>query len=229
MKWREIAQGVAVMQYPLRAFGIDFQRNVTLLRLPDGRLVIHSTAPFEFEDVKAIRRFGEPAWLVDATLMHDTFAKAARLAFPGLSYFAPADFAKANGATTQPLSALPRDWDGEIDVLRIEGLRKVEEHAFFHRVSRTLILADLFFHFPPETRGWPRFFVQRIMRLPRLVGISLFFRLMIRDKRLFAQSMRSLLDWDFERILVAHSEPILQDARSLFRRALCEAGLAPEG
>jgi hypothetical protein len=33
MEWREIASGVALMQYPLRAFGIDFRRCVTLLRL----------------------------------------------------------------------------------------------------------------------------------------------------------------------------------------------------
>jgi hypothetical protein len=56
-------------------WGLIFQRNVTLLRLPDRRLIIHSTAPFEPEDVIAIRRFGEPARLVEATLSHDTFAK----------------------------------------------------------------------------------------------------------------------------------------------------------
>ncbi len=59
MKWREIAPGVAVMQYPLRAFGIDFRRCVTLLRLADGRLVIHSSAPFTAEDVAAIQPFRE--------------------------------------------------------------------------------------------------------------------------------------------------------------------------
>ena len=57
MEWREIGDGVAVLQYPLRAFAIDFRRYVTLLRLTDGRLVIHSTAPFTQEDVAAIRRF----------------------------------------------------------------------------------------------------------------------------------------------------------------------------
>ena len=64
MEWREIAPGVVVMQYPLRAFGINFGRCVTLLPLDDGRLVIHSSAPFTAEDVAAIRRFGVPSWLV---------------------------------------------------------------------------------------------------------------------------------------------------------------------
>jgi hypothetical protein len=73
--WRQIADDVVVMSFPLRFFGIDFSRNVTLLRLSDGRVVIHSTAPFTEKDVAAIRAFGEPAWLVDATLLHETFCE----------------------------------------------------------------------------------------------------------------------------------------------------------
>ncbi len=101
MEWREIAPGVAVMQYPLRAFGIDFRRCVTLLRLADGRVVIHSSAPFTAEDVAAIRRFGVPSWLVEATLMHDTFARRVRAVFPDIPYLAPDGFAKLSGVPTR--------------------------------------------------------------------------------------------------------------------------------
>ncbi|HSU86390.1 MAG TPA: hypothetical protein VLI42_06620, partial [Chthoniobacterales bacterium] len=197
--WQQITDDVAVLQYPLRAFGIDFGRNVTLLRLRDGRLVIHSTARFTPEDVAAIRRFGEPAWLLDATRMHDTFAREARLALPAIPYLAP-DALK--GVPTIPLLPPPFDWKGEIEVLKIDGLRKIDEHAFFHRASRTLLLADLLFHFPPQTRGWPRFFVRHVMRLPRLIGISAFFRLMIRDREAFRRSMASVLGCDFDRVIV---------------------------
>ncbi len=81
MTWRQLSDDAAVMSFPWCTLGIDFKRNVTLLRLSDGRVVIHSTAPFTGEDIAAIRRFGEPAWLVEATLMHDTFAKEGRAAF----------------------------------------------------------------------------------------------------------------------------------------------------
>lgn len=97
MEWRQISDDVVLMSFPWRALGIDFKRNVTLLRLSDRRLVIHSTAPFAEEDVAAIRDFGNPAWLVDATLMHDTFAKDGRAALPGVPYLAPDGFAKISG------------------------------------------------------------------------------------------------------------------------------------
>lgn len=228
-QWRQLTDEVALLQYPLHAFGIDFRRNVTLLRLRDGRLVVHSTAPFTAADVQSIQRFGRPAWLVDATLMHDTFAQEARAAFLEIPYLAPDGFARASGVATSSLQPPPSDWNGEIDVLEIEGLREIKEHAFFHRASGTLVLADLLFHFPADARGWSRFFAQRIMRLPRLLGISAFFRLMIRDREVFARSMKKLLAWEFAHIVVAHGEPIDREARSVFVRALRDRGVAVEG
>ena len=221
--WRQIADDIAMMSFPFRVFGIDFKRNVTLLRLSDGRVVIHSTAPFTEKDVAAIRRFGEPAWLVDATLLHNTFAKEGRAALPDLPYLAPNGFDKVSGIATQPLDPPPSDWVGEIDVLKIDGTRK-NEHALFHRRSRTLVVADLFFSFPPETRGWPRFFACHVMSLPpTLFGVSRFFRLLINDKQAFERSVMTLLKWDFERIVVAHWTPLETAAKSAVERALRES------
>ena len=66
--------------------GTEMGRTVTLIRLASGQLDIHSTAPFTAADVKEINALGQPAWLVEATRLHDTFAAAARAAFPALPY-----------------------------------------------------------------------------------------------------------------------------------------------
>jgi hypothetical protein len=207
MMERRIADDVMLMSFPWRTLGIDFRRNVTLLRLADGRVVVHSTARFTEQDITAIRRFGEPSWLVEATLMHDTFAKEGRAALPDIPYLGPDDFTKASGIPTEPLGSPPSDWKDEIDVLKLDGNR-MKEHVLFHRRSRTLVVGDLFFSFAKNIRGWPRFFVRHFMRLPRLFGVSAFFRLFaVRDKEAFKKSVNRLLALDFERLLVAHSEP----------------------
>lgn len=217
---RKLADDVALMSFLMPVFGIDFKRNVTLLRLRDGQVVIHSSAPFSERDLAVIRSFGKPSWLVDATLLHDTFAKAARAALPDLAYFAPPGFTKSTGLPTELLSNPPAEWRGEIDVLAIDGVR-TNEHALFHRSSRTLVVADLFFSFPEETSGWPLFFVRHLMRLPRLFGISSFYRLfVIRDKEAFARSMNALLALDFERLVVAHWQPVERDAKRVVEQAL---------
>jgi len=223
--WRQLGDDVALISFPWRVLGIDFKRNVTLLRLADGRVAVHSTAPFTQQDVAAIRRFGEPSWLVEATLMHDTFAKEGRNALPNIPYLAPDGFVEATAVQTESLSAPPREWDGEIDVLSIDGVR-MNEHALFHRRSRTLVVADLFFSFPQETSGWPRFLVRHVMRLPRLSGISAVYRLfLIRDKEAFARSMCALLALDFERLVVAHWQPIETDVKRTVEKALRDSKL----
>jgi hypothetical protein len=225
---RQITDDVVVMPFPLRFFGIDFGRNVTLLRLSDGRVIIHSTAPFTEKDVAAIGAFGEPAWLIEATLLHDTFAKEGSAALTGIPYLAPSGFTEISGVATQPLDAPPLDWANEIQVLRIEGTRK-NEHVFFHVRSRTLVVADLFFSFPAETRGWARFFARRIMGLPPgLFGVSRFFRMLINDKDAFERSIKRMLEWDFERVVVAHREPLETEAKSAVAKALGFGGRKSE-
>ena len=233
-EWRQIADDVVVMSFPLRFFGIDFKRNVTLLRLSDGRVIIHSTAPFTGEDLQAIRAFGEPAWLVEATLLHETFAKEGRSALPELRYLAPKGFTQVSGVPTEPLDPPPTEWAGEIEVLKIDGTRK-SEHVFFHRRSRTLVVADLFFSFPAETQGWAGFFARRIMGLPpitqvrgqnsevRLFGVSRFFRMLINDRLAFERSIGKMLELDFERVVVAHHEPLETAAKPIVARALKSA------
>ncbi len=217
---QQIADDILLISFPWRVFGIDFKRNVTLLRISDHRIVVHSTAKFTTEDIAAMHRFGEPSWLLDATLFHDTFAKEGRAALPNIPYLAPKGFTKASGEATSPLIPPPTDWAGEIDVLKIAGTR-TNEHLFFHRRSRTLVVADLFFSFPEQTNGWPRFCITNIMRLPGMFGISVFFRrLVINDRSAFRSSMKRLLDWDFERLIVAHSEPVETAAKSLVERAI---------
>jgi hypothetical protein len=223
--WRQLADDVALISFPWRTLGIDFKRNVTLLHLGDGRVIIHSSARFTGQDVAAIRRFGQPKWLVEATLMHDTFAKEGHQAFPDLRYLAPEGFAEASGISTTSLCPPPSDWTGEIDVFKIDGVRSTE-YALFHRRSRTLVVADLFFSLPQDIRGWPRFFVRHFMRLPRLFGVSAFFRLFaVRDKEAFKRSVSALLALDFERLVVAHSEPVDKDAKRVVEQALRDSKL----
>ncbi len=43
--------------------------------------------------------------------------------------------------------------------------------------------------------------------------MSLFFRLMIKDRAAFEESLRPVLRWDFDRIIVGHGEIIVFGAK----------------
>ena len=174
-------------------------------------------------DIAAIRSLGEPAWLIDATLFHDSFAREGRRAFSGLPYLAPRGFDKVSGVATEELDPAPAAWANQLDVLRLDGVR-ANEHVFFHRASRTLIVCDLFFNFGPTAPAWTRWSARHVMRLRDGMGMSVFFRLMIRDRAALAQSLRRMMEWNFERVIVGHGDLIPSDARRIVAEDLARAG-----
>jgi hypothetical protein len=222
---QQLAENVWILKYPLKLLGLEAGRTVTVVRVRSGKVVIHSTAPFTDEDVLQIHALGEPAWMLDATLFHDTFAAEGKNAFPAARYLAPPGFAPRSGISTEPVWP-PPEWGGELEVLPLAGM-KANEHFVFHRPSRTLIVCDCLFNFGQSGSPWARFVVRRLMGLKNGIGMSAFFRFMIRDRASFKTSIASALEWDFDRIVVGHGEVIATDARQVFLRELEARDLAP--
>jgi hypothetical protein len=220
---RTVAPGIGLLEYPLTVLGAQLGRRTTLLGCDSGALVIHSTAPFTDPDVRAIRAFGRPAWLVEATLFHDTFAKVGRARFPDVPYLAPPGFAQRFDAL--PLLPLPGDWPAEIEVLELAGMPGLREHACFHARSRTLVVADLVFNFGPSATPWTRFFFRGLPGIRRYPGVSRLFKSMIRDRPAFDASIQRMLEWDFDRLIPAHGDVIDSGGKALLQRALADAGL----
>lgn len=117
----------------------------------------------------------------------------------------------------------PAEWAGEVEVIPLAGMPQVREHVFCHLPSRTLIVCDLLFNFSSAS-GVTKFLVRHCLRLPELVGTSLFFRMMIRDRAAFAASVRDMLRWDFDRIVVGHGAIIETGGKEKLRRGLERLG-----
>jgi hypothetical protein len=221
-----IAANLWGLSFPLNVVGVPFGRNVTIIRLSSGELIIHSTAPFTPEDVDAIRGLGEPGWLLDVTLLHDTFAKRGRNAFPHLPYLAPEGFAKRSRLATYPLNRLlPPAWKEELDILQLSGMPRVREHTILHRGSRTLIVADLIFNWKPTQSRWGNFVRRRLMAIHRFPGVSRWFRWSIKDRKAFLDSMSIVMSWDFDRVIVGHGEIIETGGKEKLQSALQDARL----
>ena len=91
-------------------------------------------------------------------LLHDTYAREGRDAFPEVPFLAPRGFSERVGFPTLSLLPAPAEWAGEIEVIELAGAPRLKEHVFMHIPTRTLIVADLVFNFPPDEQGWERFF-----------------------------------------------------------------------
>jgi hypothetical protein len=128
---------------------------------------------------------------------------------------------------TRPLFPAPAEWNAELVVVPLAGMPKVAEHVFFHRPSRTRIVCDFFFNFAGSGSWWTRFFLRNVMRLKNGVGMSAFFRFLIKDRAAFKDSLRPILSLDFDRIIVGHGDVIERDAQRIFREELAARDLLP--
>lgn len=225
VNFRKLAADVWLAAYPLKVLGVDLHRNVTLIRLKSGKLIIHSTAPFTQADVQVIRGFGDPAWLVECLLRHDTFAVEGGAAFPEVRYLVPPGFEMA-GVDAVPLLPPPSEWEGEVETLLVEGVPAFGEVVMLHVSSRTLIVGDLLFNFPGESNLWKK----SLLALGCVggkfdPGVSKPFKAAIKDEAALTRSLRKILAWDFDRIVVGHGQPVSEDATEQLREAFKRIGL----
>ncbi len=218
-----LADNLWLLHYPLRLLGADLHRNVSVLRLASGDLVIHSTGPFTPEDVAAINALGRPRWIMETMLRHDTFARQGKEAFPDATYLAPEGFAERVGFPTLPLVD-QAEWGDEVEVLLLEGVPSMEEHVVFHRPTRTLIVADLIFNFGPECSAWTHLLMNMAVGVKHDPGMARSIRWTAKDKDALRASLARMMAWDFDRLIVGHGEVIATGAKAQVRAALDRAG-----
>ncbi len=224
----EIAPNLSLQLHPLQMAGCKMGRVVTLIRLHTGKLVIHSTARFSPEHISEICEFGDPAWLVEATNFHDTCAKEGRQAFPDLPYLVPSGFQGYDSLRCTSIDTVQSElseWNDEIEVINVAGMPKIQEHVFYHRPSKTLIVADLLFNIAPDSGWWTHGFLRATAGIREYPGMSRLFRYCIKDRAAFAKSMRTIAALDFEKIVVAHGNPIVDNAKTIFLELLAKHGI----
>jgi hypothetical protein len=219
-----LSDNLWLLAYPLKMLGVDLRRNVTVIRLASGKLVIHSSAPFTAGDVATIRALGQPAWLLDGILRHDTFAKKGRAAFPEVEYLAPPGFSEAVGFPTKPVIPAPAEWNGELLALEIAGAPDASEVALLHISSRTLILTELVFNFTDDQPLWSELLLRVAVGGEHHPGMPRPVKHGVKDEAAFKASLQAILAWDFERVVVGHGDVIETGGREKLRAALAAAG-----
>lgn len=107
----------------------------------------------------------------------------------------------------------------QLDFVIVEGAPSRNEVVFFHRPSRTLYAADLFFHIC-EPQGWLTPLAFRALGIHKRFAMMRMWKRWIEDDAAFKRSMQNMLAWEFERVVMAHGEIVTTNARALVEQAL---------
>lgn len=221
---RSLSENLWLLSLPLKILGVDIRRNVTLIRLSSGKLIIHSTAHFSEKDTAAIRSSGEPGWLVEAMVDHDTFSSEGHAAFPEVPFFAPEKFGERVEFPVCSLQEPPPEWLPEIEVIQVRGIPKMDEYVFFHHPSGTLVVCDLLFNFPEISSLWAKLLLTPTLGLNPSPGFSKRVRMAIKDREEFSESLRQILALPIRRIVPGHGEVLEHDAKERARAVFEKSG-----
>jgi hypothetical protein len=218
---RELAPNLWTVDAGFRhGTGLELGCRATIVRLPDGRLWVHSPVRFEPADAEAIDALGPVAYLVAPNYVHYLFVGEAHARWPEAEVHATR---KLERKLTTPITATLDDggapWAGAIDQVYVDGAPGLRETAFLHRATRTLILADLLCcfdeHSAPSARlaariGW-------IYGRPAFPHVLRY--LFVKDNGKFREGIAKIAAWEFERIVVAHGSVTETHGKEAFESA----------
>lgn len=201
---------------------VHMRGRMVVARLADGGLWLWSPMPIDDALAEQISGLGPVRHLVAPNAMHHLHFEAAAARWPeARRYLAPALARKRPELRHDQLlgDEVPAAWAGQIEAHLVGGAPRLDEVVFLHRPSKTLVLCDLVFNLR-EIRGWVSSLVFRMAGTHRGLAQSRLLRTMIRDREAAAASARRILQWDFERVVMAHGEVLEHDARESLRGAL---------
>jgi hypothetical protein len=218
---RELSNGVWIDNAEVRFLGMHLTATMTVLRLTDGTLLVHSPIALTPERRAAVDALGTVAHLYSPNTYHhlrigdwaQAYPSARVHASPGLAKKRPdLRIDRMHGSTPEPAFA------GVVDEIRIEGFR-MQETVLLHRPSRTLVVADLVHNIGRPAHAWTALYTT-VMGFYDRVALSRMIRLAAFPDRVAARrSVDLVLALPFERIVVGHGEPLLENARAQLEAA----------
>ncbi len=202
--------------------GIPLPSRTTILRSPSGKLVVISPPRLDDDTRAQIVSLGEIGAVVAPNSFHHLFAAEFVTAFPGIDVYAAPGLPERVGTLPTALilpHASPEPWRGVIETAALSPPGAFSEVALFHRPTATLVLTDVGFNLRTSASSWHRIF-WRVFGMPEGFGPSRLVRMsLLRDRAAALTFFEHVLEWPFERILVAHGDPVEANAKAALRAA----------
>jgi hypothetical protein len=204
----KLAENLWVVERPQRFYGLEVGSRMSVMRLEDGSLLLHSPVALDGELRREIDGLGTVRYAVAPNRFHHLHAGDVVRTYPGARLWVAAGVERKRpdleiaGVLTDEA---PVEWKGEVDQRYFRGRPFENEVVFLHRASRTLLLCDLSFNFGPRAPVVTRVVMTLMGGYGRFRPTRLD-PLLIRDRQAARQSLEQILAWDFDRVVIAHGE-----------------------
>ncbi|WP_260258617.1 DUF4336 domain-containing protein [Vibrio intestinalis] len=205
-------------------YSFPFSTRMTIVRLDDGRLWIHSPIRISDDLQYQIDQLGSVAFLVAPNHLHHLFLREWQIAYPSamtlgtqqvINKRKDLNFDRVLDSNT----SLP--WGESLAHRFFTGSSAMQESVFLHHASGTLIVTDLIENFEPS-KLTP--FQRRIGKLVGIVAPNgkmpidwcLTFSFNKREAR---EHIKAILAWQPKRIVMSHGNIVEQQAEQFLTRS----------
>lgn len=222
-----VDEAIWVIEHPFEIMKVRMGTRTTVIRLSTGGLWLLAPGA-GLETLKSeLEALGPVEALVAPNTMHHLFLPDAARLFPEARVYGPAGLRKKQPrlALEKLLPEAPALWAHDIQQQRLEGLGMLQETAFFHPHSQSLILTDLVFNLQHSDHPWSRLFLKLNDAYGKLGPSRMLRSLVLQDREALKHSLEQILNWNFERIIVAHGELVSSQGRQKLREAFQRVGI----
>jgi len=219
---RNLDNNIWVREQPLKYWGLEVGTRMTIIRLNTGDLIVISPIKVNNITIDEIDALGKINFIIAPNLYHHLFVadfqafypQAQLLVAPGL------ELKRADLKIDGILEPNNPQFGDEIEYLYFEGFNTLDltgpsplqEVVFFHRESQTLVLTDTAFNFDASF-PWITQLATRVIGGYGRLSPSLLEKLATKEKDEIEKSIRRILRWDFQRIVMAHGTIVEHEAK----------------
>ncbi|ESA33249.1 methanol glmu [Leptolyngbya sp. Heron Island J] len=224
---REIGRDIWVAEQSLRYFGLNIGTRMTVVRLESRELLVISPVQVSDSIFNQLGELGLVKHMIAPNLYHYLFAASFKKIYPNATFWAVPglEIKKPDLLIDQiikdsengPWSGIEYVFLDGFRTLGLNGFDSLNECVFFHAASRTLILTDAAFHFD-ESFPILTQLVTKVIGGYKSLSPSLLEWVATTEKNKLRKSIKQILGWDFERVIMAHGSIIEQNGKEKFKR-----------
>lgn len=226
-KIEEYIQGkIYIVEYPIRFAGMDLFSRMTIVKLGNSKLWVHSPSKVDAKLKAGLDELGEVAYIIAPGNYHHLNVGDFQSAYPNAeTYLCPRLERKCADLEFDWILGNRCDprWEQEFEQVVIRGTRFINEVAFFHQSTKTLILVDLIENigddYTHEAGLLLQFWWKAVLNMWNNPKAAPEYQLGWGNKAVVKKSLNRILDWDFDKIILAHGNLIEHDARAVAAKA----------
>ncbi|PSW20766.1 DUF4336 domain-containing protein [Photobacterium sanctipauli] len=221
---QQIGENIWAREDSMKMMGSKLGLRMTIIRLSDGSVWLHSPTALSDELKQQIDAIGPVKAIVAASDNHSKWLQEWCDAYPDADAYVSAGIPRKVPLSNYHIiqQGMENPWQDDLIWATMPSVPFFNETVFFHEKSGSLIVTDMIQNHPENKATGLAGFMNNYIFEPigfkgKCVAPPLKMGFAIKNKPAFSTFIREIQSWDFSQIVVTHGAIIADDAQGVFK------------